>query len=124
MSQKLTRREFGLAAGCFTVAAGGLVGSGLEAFAAETVTHGIQIGALGALRTTLPEIGKKYGLDYEIKDFPDSTAVLLAVEQGGLVIGNTTVQHLVRAMSEAFPSSGSPDGAGDTTSSSRTRTSG
>jgi len=27
MSQKLTRREFGLAAGCFTVAAGGLVGS-------------------------------------------------------------------------------------------------
>ena len=103
MSQKLTRREFGLAAGCFTVAAGGLVGSGLEAFAADTVTHGIQIGALGALRTTLPEIGKKYGLDYEIKDFPDSTAVLLAVEQGGLVIGNTTVQHLVRAMSEGIP---------------------
>jgi len=64
MSQKLTRREFGLAVGCFTVAAGGHVGSGLEAFAAETVTHGIQIGALGALRTTLPEIGKKYGLDY------------------------------------------------------------
>jgi NitT/TauT family transport system substrate-binding protein len=103
MSQKLTRREFGIAAGCATLAAGGLVGLGLQAFAADTVTHGIQIGALGALRTTLPDIGKKSNLNYEIKDFPDSTAVLLAVEQGGLVIGNTTVQHLVRSISEGIP---------------------
>jgi ABC-type nitrate/sulfonate/bicarbonate transport system substrate-binding protein len=74
-----------------------------RALAADTVRHGIQIGGLGALRTTLPAAGKKYDLPYDIKDFRDSTAVLLAVEQGELDIGNTTTQHLIRAISEGIP---------------------
>jgi ABC-type nitrate/sulfonate/bicarbonate transport system substrate-binding protein len=74
-----------------------------RALAADTVRHGIQIGGLGALRTTLPPAGKKYDLTYDIKDFRDSTAVLLAVEQGELDIGNTTTQHLIRAISEGIP---------------------
>jgi ABC-type nitrate/sulfonate/bicarbonate transport system substrate-binding protein len=63
----------------------------------------MQIGALGALRTTLPDAAKKYDLVYDVKDFRDSTAVLLALEQGELEIGNTTTQHLIRAISEGIP---------------------
>jgi NitT/TauT family transport system substrate-binding protein len=101
--QSITRRNFGLSAAGLTAASAlpGLMGS--RAFAADTVRHGIQIGALGALRTTVPDAGKKYDLAYDIRDFPDSTAVLLAIEQGALDIGNTTSQHLVRAISEGIP---------------------
>lgn len=102
-NQSISRRTFGLSAAALTgaVALPGLMGR--PASAAETIRHGIQIGALGALRTTLPDAGKKYDVAYEIKDFPDSTAVLLAIEQGALDIGNTTSQHLVRAISEGIP---------------------
>ncbi len=72
------------------------------ALAQDTVRHGIQIGALGALRTTLPEVAGKYGLKYDIKDFSDSTAALRAIEQGELEVANTTVQHLVRALAEGI----------------------
>lgn len=72
------------------------------AVAQDVVRHGIQIGALGALRTTLPEMAPKHGLKYEIKDFSDSTAALRALEQGELEVANTTTQHLVRAMSEGI----------------------
>ena len=37
------------------------------------------------------------------RTFRDSTSVLLAIEQGELEIGNTTTQHLVRAISENIP---------------------
>lgn len=101
--RSITRRALGRSAVGLTaaVALPGLMGR--RASAAETIRHGIQIGALGALRTTLPDAGKKYDLAYDIKDFPDSTAVLLAIEQGALDIGNTTSQHLVRAISEDIP---------------------
>lgn len=100
---RLSRREFGLAS-----AATGMMAAipsllSTPAFAADTVRHGLQIGALGALRTTLPEAAKKENLVYEYKDFRDSTAVLLAIEQGELQIGNTTTQHLIRAISEGIP---------------------
>jgi hypothetical protein len=36
-----------------------LLGASGVVVAQETVRHGIQIGALGALRTTLPEAGAK-----------------------------------------------------------------
>jgi ABC-type nitrate/sulfonate/bicarbonate transport system substrate-binding protein len=68
----------------------------------DTVRHGIQIGALGALRTVLPGIEKKYGLKYDFKDFRDSTSALLALDQGELDVANTTSQHLVRAISEGM----------------------
>ncbi len=72
------------------------------ASAQDTVRHGIQIGALGALRTTLPLVEKKYNLKYDIKNFRDSTAALRALDQGELQIANTTAQHLVRAIAEGI----------------------
>jgi len=72
------------------------------ALAQDVVRHGIQIGALGALRTTLPEVAAKHGLKYDIKDFTDSTAALRALEQGELDVANTTTQHLVRAINEGI----------------------
>jgi NitT/TauT family transport system substrate-binding protein len=74
-----------------------------RARAAETVREGLQIGAMGALRTSLPEANKKQDLVFDAKDFRDSTAVLLAIEQGELETGNTTTQHLIRAISENIP---------------------
>ena len=102
-TQAITRRTFGLSsAGVMaTVALPGLFGT--RAFAADTIRHGIQMGGLGALRTTLPAAAKKYDLVYDVKDFRDSTSVLLAMEQGELEIGNTTTQHLVRAITEGIP---------------------
>ena len=73
------------------------------AAAAETFREGLQIGAMGAFRTTLPAADKKYDLAFDPKDFRDSTSVLLAIEQGELEIGNTTTQHLIRAISENIP---------------------
>jgi NitT/TauT family transport system substrate-binding protein len=70
--------------------------------AQDVVRHGIQIGALGALRTTLPEVAGKHGLKYDVKDFTDSTAALRALEQGELEVANTTSQHLVRAITEGI----------------------
>lgn len=79
-----------------------LLGAASPASAQDTVRHGIQIGALGALRTTLPLVAAKHGLKYDIKDFTDSTAALRALEQGELEIANTTAQHLVRAITEGI----------------------
>ncbi len=99
----ITRRVFGKALGA--TAAGIVLPTLLtrRAYAAETFRDGLQIGAMGALRTTLPAAGNKYDLVFDAKDFRDSTSVLLAIEQGELDIGNTTTQHLVRAISENIP---------------------
>lgn len=100
---RITRRDLGKALGA--TAAGLALPTILtrRAHAADTVREGLQIGAAGALRTTLPEAGKKYDLVFDVKDFRDSTAVLLALEQNELEIGNTTTQHLIRAISENIP---------------------
>src|SRR5690349_4293174 len=95
-NRRMTRRTFGRT---MAAAAGGLalpVATTWHALAADTVREGLQIGAMGALRTTLPTTAGKYDLAFDMKDFRDSTAVLLALEQGELEIGNTTTQHLVR----------------------------
>jgi NitT/TauT family transport system substrate-binding protein len=81
---------------------GALIGAAAPAAAQDTIRHGIQIGALGALRTTLPLVAAKHNLKYDIKDFTDSTAALRALEQGELEIANTTAQHLVRALTEGI----------------------
>jgi NitT/TauT family transport system substrate-binding protein len=70
--------------------------------AVDSVRHGVQIGALGALRTTLPTVEQKYNLKYDVKDFRDSTSALLALEQSELDVANTTSQHLTRAISEGI----------------------
>ncbi len=68
----------------------------------DTVRYGTVIGALGALRTVLPSVEKKYGLKYDLKDFRDATSTLLALDQGELDVTNATSQHLVRAISEGI----------------------
>ncbi len=87
-----------------TTAGVALVGMTLSASvsAQDVVRLGLQIGAAGALRTTLPEIGKKHNLKFEIKNFRSSTHALLALEQGEIHMANTTAQHLVRAISEGI----------------------
>jgi NitT/TauT family transport system substrate-binding protein len=99
----ITRRVFGKVLGA--TAAGVALPTLLtrHAYAAETLRYGLQIGAMGALRTTLAAASNKYGLTFDAKDFRDSTSVLLAIEQGELEIGNTTTQHLIRAISENIP---------------------
>ena len=99
----ITRRDFATALSA--TAAGIALPTMLvrQAQAADTFREGLQIGAMGALRTTLPEGAKKYDLTFDAKDFRDSTSVLLAIEQGHLEIGNTTTQHLIRAISENIP---------------------
>src|SRR5260370_8586850 len=68
----------------------------------DAVGYGTGIGTLGALRTVLPSVEKKYGLKYDMKDFRDATSTLLALDQGELDVINTTSQHLVRAISEGI----------------------
>jgi NitT/TauT family transport system substrate-binding protein len=99
----MNRRTFGMA---LTAATAGIALPTLwtgRAQASDAVREGIQIGALGALRTTLPAAGKPSDLTFDVKDFRDSTAALLAIEQGELEICNTTTQHLIRAISETIP---------------------
>lgn len=99
----ITRRNFGK---LLTAAAAGIALPTIftrHAYAADTFREGLQIGAMGALRTTLPGADKKYDLTLDAKDFRDSTSVLLAIEQGELEVGNTTTQHLIRAISENIP---------------------
>ncbi|MGH6703138.1 MAG: ABC transporter substrate-binding protein [Bradyrhizobium sp.] len=99
----ITRRGFGKVLGA---AASGIALPTLltrPAHAADIVRDGLQIGAMGALRTTLPAASNKYDLTFDVKNFRDSTSVLLAIEQGELEIGNTTTQHLIRAISENIP---------------------
>src|SRR5262249_7215935 len=70
---RMTRRTFWHSSlSLATIGAGSLVSR--YARADDNVRHGIQIGALGALRTVLPSIGKKHGLKYDVKDFRDSTS--------------------------------------------------
>jgi NitT/TauT family transport system substrate-binding protein len=99
----ITRRGFGMALSAVGAAAALPTVLLQQAQAAETFREGLQIGAMGALRTTLPTTDKKYELTFDAKDFRDSTSVLLAIEQGELEIGNTTTQHLIRAISENIP---------------------
>jgi NitT/TauT family transport system substrate-binding protein len=96
----LIGRRFGKAGSALAAAAlfAGLATA--PAAAEDTVREGIQIGALGTLRVTLPEVGKKFGIKYDIKNFGDSTAALRALDQGDLEIANTTVQHVARALAE------------------------
>lgn len=99
----INRRGFGMV---LSAAAAGIALPTMlvrKAQAADAFREGLQIGAMGALRTTLSGADKKYDLTFDPKDFRDSTSVLLAIEQGELEIGNTTTQHLIRAISENIP---------------------
>lgn len=103
IERSVTRRGFGIALSAAGAAAALPTVLLQQAHAADTLREGLQIGAMGALRTTLAGADKKYDLTFDAKDFRDSTAVLLAIEQGELDIGNTTTQHLIRAISENIP---------------------
>src|SRR5437879_3994526 len=99
----ISRRTFALASGSALAGAAFESLVGVPARAADVARHGIQIGGLGALRTTLPDVAKKYDILYDVKDFRDSTSVLLALEQGELDVGNSTILHLIRAITEGIP---------------------
>jgi NitT/TauT family transport system substrate-binding protein len=100
---RITRRDFGKSLSAATVGIALPTMSARHAYAADTVRDGLQIGAMGALRTSLPTVAEPDNLTFDVKDFPDSTAALLAIEQGALEICNTTTQHLIRAISEDIP---------------------
>jgi len=70
--------------------------------APDVVRDGLTIGAQGAIRIALPQVQAKYNLDFSYKEFPDSTSILLALDQGELDYGVTTAQHLIRAISEGI----------------------
>jgi NitT/TauT family transport system substrate-binding protein len=97
----ITRRAVWLSS--LSLAASGAGGLRLtHARGDDTVRSGTVIGALGALRTVLPNVEKKYGLKYDMKDFRDATSCLLALDQGELDLTSITSQHLVRAISEGI----------------------
>lgn len=73
-----------------------------HAAAQDVVRHGLQRGALGALKVTLPMVQDKYKLKSDLKTFNDSTTVILALEQKELEMGNLTAQHVIRAMDEGM----------------------
>jgi ABC-type nitrate/sulfonate/bicarbonate transport system substrate-binding protein len=79
-----------------------MLGLSLPSNAADAVKLGLQTGAAGSLRLTLVEVEKQYGLKYDVRDFADSTACLLALDQGELDVANTTSQHLIRAIDEGI----------------------
>jgi NitT/TauT family transport system substrate-binding protein len=98
---RITRRTVWLASlSLMAIGAGGLAATYTRRD--DTVRYGVVIGALGALRTALPSVEKKYGLKYDMKDFRDATSTLLALDQGELDVTNATSQHLVRAISEGM----------------------
>jgi NitT/TauT family transport system substrate-binding protein len=68
----------------------------------DTVRFGMVIGTLGALRSALPGVEKRHSLEYDIRDFRDSTTAMLALDQGELDVANLTAQHLVRAINEGL----------------------
>lgn len=89
-----------LAAGLLAVAVVG--GPGLSQAEAAEVRHGLQRGAMAALRTTLPMVEGEHGIRYDQLTFNDSTSVILALDQGELHVGNLTAQHIVRAIDEGM----------------------
>jgi hypothetical protein len=82
----------------------------------DTVRWGTVIGTLDAQRSALPDVEKKYGLKYDVKDFRDSTSSLLAVDQGELDIARSRSSIWCVRSAKAWMSSGSRGGAEDTTS--------
>lgn len=98
---RITRRTVWLSS--LSLAASGADGFGSTyARGDDAVRYGTVIGALGALRTVLPNVEKKYALKYDMKDFRDATSCLLALDQGELDLTSITSQHLVRAISEGM----------------------
>jgi NitT/TauT family transport system substrate-binding protein len=67
-----------------------------------TLRHGVQRGAIGALKTGLLQVEAQYGLKYDLKTFNDATAVILAIAQKELDLGNITAQHVVRAIDQGI----------------------
>jgi ABC-type nitrate/sulfonate/bicarbonate transport system substrate-binding protein len=96
------RLKFGVRLAGLAVAAMGLALTADPAAAQDVVRHGLQRGALGALKVTLPLVQQKYNLKYDLRTFNDSTTVILAMEQKELEMGNLTAQHVVRAIDEGM----------------------
>src|SRR5262245_18818754 len=79
--QRATAMRIRWGVGKAGLAAAGLALLAGQAAAQDVVRHGLQRGALGALKVTLPMVQDKYKLKYDLKTFNDSTTVILALEQ-------------------------------------------
>lgn len=64
--------------------------------------YGLQRGAFGNIKVSLAESSSKYDLKYDQKIFNDATAVILALEQRELELGNVSAQHVVRAIDQGM----------------------
>jgi ABC-type nitrate/sulfonate/bicarbonate transport system substrate-binding protein len=80
----------------------GLSGPAFGQAAPVVVRDGVQRGAIGAIKSALLEVGPKHGLTYDLKTFNDATAVILAMAQKELEMGNVTAQHVVRAIDQGI----------------------
>lgn len=100
-SRRSVLKLTGLAAAAAPLSSFGLSTS---AFAQTPVVirDGVQRGAIGAIKSALLEVGPKHGLQYDLKTFNDATAVILAMEQKELDMGNVTAQHVVRAIEQGI----------------------
>jgi NitT/TauT family transport system substrate-binding protein len=85
-----------LVAGLSAVSAQGQTGGSTD------LRIGVQRGAIGAMKVGLAEVQSTYGLRYDQRTFNDATAVILAMAQKELDLGNVTAQHVVRAIDQGI----------------------
>jgi NitT/TauT family transport system substrate-binding protein len=92
----------GLVAASASFGGFGLAARAFAQPAPAVVRDGVQRGAVGAIKSGLLEVGPAHGLTYDLKTFNDATAVILAMAQKELEMGNITGQHVVRAIDQGI----------------------
>jgi hypothetical protein len=100
--QTRTSTSWGRSLGFWVGAALLISVSSRPSLALDTIRLGMQIGASGSIRLSLPEVEKRDDLKFDLRNFSDSTAMLLALDQGELEMTATTSQHLIRAIDEGM----------------------
>lgn len=99
-----SRRKFlHIAGGTMPLLSGVASGRALAQAAPVELRAGVQRGAIGALKVALAEVQSQFGLRYDQRTFNDATAVILAMAQKELDVGNITAQHVVRAIDQGIP---------------------
>jgi NitT/TauT family transport system substrate-binding protein len=102
----ISRRSYlkgvGLTAMAASVGAIEMPGVAFADDAPIVLRFGVQRGAIGAIKSALADVEGKYGLKYDQKTFNDATAVILAMAQKELDLGNVTAQHVVRAIDQGI----------------------
>lgn len=101
-----SRRDYLKLTGAAAVG-GALGGLRIDAATAQNapvvLRHGVQRGAIGCMKAALAIVEAKHGLKFDQRTFNDATAVILAMAQKELELGNVTAQHVVRAIDQQIP---------------------